>query len=82
MTLPLIHLNGTSKETLAEGYDNAACKLREFIDAWEGVEFNARDYYPQGPEAWNEALAKREEMNAKIVEVLEYLTDHREVIHA
>ena len=82
MTLPLIHLNGTGKQTLAEGYDNAARKLREFINAWEGVEFNARDYYPQGPEAWTEAIAQREAMNAKICEVLEYITDHREVVHA
>lgn len=82
MTLPTIHLNGTGKDSLCAGYDNAADKLEDFCDAWGAIEFNARDYYPQGDEAWSSALKEREEMAGKIREVQAYLQRIQEHIHA
>lgn len=58
MQKPLVHLNGTSKAALAEGYHNAATAITAALNKLIEAAPNARDYYPQGPDAW--ALAKRE----------------------
>lgn len=55
MRLPTIHLNGTSREYLFEEAVAAAGALRGAIAALEGMTVNARDYYPQGPDAYSEA---------------------------
>ncbi len=78
ITLPTIHMNGTGIATLVETYEAAAHALDDFIGAWGQTEFNARDYYPQEPEAWNRAVAQREAMSARIREVRDYLAKHRE----
>jgi hypothetical protein len=52
ITLPLIHLNGTSRNNLIDGYDKAAYALSDFENAFDAIEFNARDYYPKGPDAF------------------------------
>ena len=70
LILPTIHLNGTSAAELIRGHEAVEDKLRELIDAIDSVEFNARDYYPQGPDAWTLAKAQRNASRAKIVEVL------------
>jgi hypothetical protein len=81
ITLPTIHNNGTGRQMLTEGYDNAADKLQDFIEAWGKVEFNARDYYVQGPDAWVKALEEREAMSAKIREVRDYITEIRQHLY-
>jgi len=61
MTLPTIHLNGTSAKELTEGYHAARIAMEKAITALAKVEFNARDYYVrQG--AWSAAQLDREEM--------------------
>ena len=61
MTLPTVHLNGTSAKELTEGYSNARLAMERAITALAKVEFNARDYYVrQG--AWPTAQLEREEM--------------------
>jgi len=82
ITLPTIHSNGTSKKMLTDGYDLAADTLEDFIAAYGSVEFNARDYYVQGPDAWTKALKEREAMNAKIRDVKNYLTEIRQHLHS
>ena len=57
-TLPMIHTNGTSAKMLFEGYLKAYEACRETLEAIEGIEFNARDYYPIHPNAWSEARAE------------------------
>jgi len=81
MTLPQIHINGTGRETLFLGYQNAEDKLREFITAWESIEFNARDYYPMGEHAFTAALATRQEMASKIRDLKVYLGAHVEHVY-
>jgi hypothetical protein len=75
-TLPIIHLNGTSREMLLEGYDAAYRKLLKFRRAFREIEFNARDYYVAEPDAWSKARQEREEMQNKINCVIDYLEAH------
>jgi hypothetical protein len=45
ITLPTIHMNGTSKEMLLNPWKEVSKKIRELEDSLEKVEFNGRDYY-------------------------------------
>ena len=66
---------------LCEGYDaidDALCQLKE---AWGNVEFNGRDYYPQGPDAFERARKQRAEMADHIRHVFEYINDIREHLY-
>ena len=76
MILPMIHLNGTSKKTLACDYESARVKLREAIRAFEAIGFNGRDYYPQGEEAFALARRERDFLAQKLKDVNEYLKAH------
>ena len=65
MTLPTIHINGTSPEMLVEGYLEARRAVEAAKDAINKIEFNARDYYTQGGRAWDEAVKEhRARLNA------------------
>ena len=79
--LPTVHSNGTGFKTLKECYDKADDALFDFIAAWEGIEFNARDYYVSGPEAWTKAIEQRQEMSSIIRAVREYIIAHQIHIH-
>lgn len=61
MTFPTVHLNGTSAETLIEGYCAARTAVMAAQDALAQVEFNARDYYVKGPEAYPAARKEHTE---------------------
>ena len=80
MILPTIHLNGTSPEMLKKDYLKTWGILGEARDALQAVEFNGRDYYPQGPEAWAQARAEHRDrfaridaLRAELMEILEHL---------
>lgn len=51
MQLPMIHLNGTSKESLIEGLCKASNAIEEAYQALKQTAPNGRDYYPLGSEA-------------------------------
>lgn len=78
-TLPTIHLNGTSREMLLEGYDAAYRKLLKFRRAFREIEFNARDYYVAEPEAWGNACEERQKMSTYINNLIDYLEEH--IVH-
>ncbi len=80
--LPSIHLNGSGRATLQSGYDLAAEKLRDFVEAWQAIEFNARDYYVQGADAWTAARDERAAMSKRIGEVSAYLDSIREHLYS
>lgn len=63
MIYPTIHMNGTSANMLKEGYLEAHRAIKDAADKVCAVEFNARDYYVAGPDAWTQA---REEHNGRI----------------
>lgn len=43
--LPVVHLNGTGKNTLTEEYQLAFDKLKEAIEAFNKTTFHQRDFY-------------------------------------
>ena len=51
MLVPTIHLNGTDKQSLLDGYMHALEALRAAQDALGSIAPNPRDYYVQGDEA-------------------------------
>lgn len=76
MQLPIVHLNGTSHRELTEGYEAAYRSVLAAVDSVRGIEFNARDYYPAGPEAWETATNERFEVLGKLAEVERFLVEH------
>lgn len=72
-TLPTIHLNGTGASTLAEEYGAAWRALLGARDALVASTCNARDFYPQGDHAFNDARFERSEALAKLDDVIDYL---------
>lgn len=81
VTLPIIHMNGTSRKMLQEDYDKADDALDNFTKAFGSIEFNARDYYPGGPGCWEEALEQREEISRKIQDIQSYINAIRTHLH-
>ena len=77
LTTPTVHMNGSGFDSLWDGYDAADDKIIELRDAFGKIEFNARDYYPQGPDAWNKAVDERQAINQKIRDIKNYLDEHR-----
>jgi hypothetical protein len=53
---PSVHLNGSSKEHLVEDLCAAGDAVRLAIEKLEWAAPNGRDYYPQGPGAFPQAL--------------------------
>jgi hypothetical protein len=76
--MPTVHLNGTSHKMLTEGYEEAHYTLGLFTKAFHHTEFNSRDYYVQGPDAWPAAVDARIEINQKISDLFKYIEDHLE----
>lgn len=77
MTLPTIHSNGTDLDTLIDGYDAIDRALYDLLAKWQAVEFNARDYYLQGPDAYTQARDERQQHSAKIQELRAYIDGMR-----
>lgn len=78
--LPRIHLNGTGRAMLIEGYMKAHDTVEAAETALAEIEFHARDYYVISDDAFVKARAKRAEMFAKLQEVQAYLEQHLEAI--
>lgn len=76
--MPTVYMNGTSHKQLTQDYEDAYYALKTFTKAFGHIEFNARDYYMQGTEAWNAAVDARIEMNEKIRDLMKYVEDHLE----
>ena len=76
--MPTVHMNGTSHKMLDEGYEDAYDALKAFTKAFGHIEFNARDYYVQEPNAWMAAVKARTEINLKILHISEYIQKHLE----
>lgn len=70
--LPSIHLNGTSKQALLEGYLEAASAVFSAAEALSEAAPNARDYYPQGDNAFKQA---QEEHNARLAKLNSVLVE-------
>lgn len=70
MRLPTIHLNGTSREALLRDIATTVHALREALSALSKGYPNARDYYPQGPDAIGEAQREHEDRMRRVRSVV------------
>jgi len=71
-TLPTIHINGTGAETLRAEYQTLSEALQAAEIRLLGATCNARDFYPQGQSAYDNARQERAEMLAKLRDVINY----------
>jgi hypothetical protein len=77
-TRPTIHLNGTGAEALLLGYEAAGGALRAAMDALEEAGPNARDYYPQGSDAFPRAAREHASRVERLRSVLAEIGDLHE----
>jgi len=81
--MPLIHMNGNSRERLTEYYEEAARALREeALQKFNEIDFHPRDYYPLGNEAFTQAQAERIEIYKAFQRIQDYLEKHIEHLYA
>lgn len=75
--LPVVHLNGTGRQTLKDDYYKALESLDEFRKQFASIEFHARDYYVINDDnAYNQAREVRNKVFTLIEDIESYLTDH------
>jgi hypothetical protein len=73
MTYPTIHMNGTDARDLLAGYTEAIAALNAAFDKLNQTAPHGRDYYPQGDDAINQAIAEHSERQRKVYQVLKEL---------
>ena len=71
--LPVIHLNGTSRDTLVAEYQAALDAVQEAWTALTKVTVNGRDYYPIGPNALDAAIEEHRRHQRALHDVAEHL---------
>lgn len=71
-TIPTIHMNGTGAESLLDEYTALAEAIQNATTALEHATCNARDFYPQGNDAWSRARDERSEMFQKLEDLQSY----------
>jgi hypothetical protein len=59
-TFPTLHLNGTGKNDLRDGYADAYDAIDKAIEALAAATLNGRDYYPQAEGAYYQARRERD----------------------
>lgn len=78
MILPVIHLNGTSKDALLDAYGIAVDALNTAYRAIKETAPHGRDYYPMGPHAMKVATEEHMERLRKVdavrIEIEEMMT--------
>ena len=77
---PTCHLNGTAQGVLYEQVTDALAALRGAQEALDHAYPNARDYYPQGPGAFEGARAAHASRATRLREIQEELQTIAEAI--
>lgn len=77
MILPTIHLNGTHVDDLIEQAEQAEVALNAAIVKFRAMAPNGRDYYPQGPDVINRAVA---DYSVNLARLNAILTETRELL--
>ena len=70
--LPTIHLNGTGADALWHEYQTVRKATEAAINALHEATCNARDFYPQGSDAYYRARKERDAMLAHLRHVHDY----------
>ena len=74
--LPVVHLNGTGRETLLRDYREASKAFTTFKQRFSDTTCNGRDYYPLSNDAYSDARRTRDAVFCLIDEIDTYLDDH------
>lgn len=69
LQLPLIHMNGTSRESLDDAIETAHRAITDAMDALKHCAPNGRDYYPLGPQALTDAINQHRNRQHQLDEV-------------
>jgi len=83
LTHPTIHLNGTGRDSLVEGWEAAWNAAEAAFEALKRTAPNGRDYYPQEPGALEKAIDEHRDRLRKIQAVqdeLQELIEHAMVL--
>jgi len=80
MIAPTIHMNGTGREALLDQVTDAASALYKALDALSEAAPNGRDYYPQGPAAFEQARTEHQSRADRLRSVLSELQALAETI--
>ena len=77
LTRPTVHLNGTSRKELAEGYYAAVIALTAALDVLghSPPAPHGRDYYPQGDDAIHRATEEHRDRIKRVTSVLEEMRE-------
>jgi hypothetical protein len=81
-TFPTVHMNGTSKAELMRLTMAAMDAADDFFAALAAMTPNGRDYYPQGDQACNAAMAEHRARIVALTCIKAELVDHAEAISA
>jgi hypothetical protein len=73
LTLPTVHLNGTSRDELQRQIFFAITAIENAIRKLNNAAPNGRDYYPQGQNAWGKANDQHVARVGKLVAVVDEL---------
>ena len=74
--LPVVHLNGTGRDTLLREYSEARKAFGNFTRALGDTTCNGRDYYPLSSDAYSDARRTRDAVHCLLDEIGTYLDDH------
>lgn len=80
LAIPTVHLNGTSRDGLLEPICKATDAIHDAIAAVAETAPNARDYYVQGPDAFQVARKQHECRMHKLADVIRELREIGEAI--
>ena len=80
LSVPTVHLNGTSQTELLTQLTTAADAVRDAITAVQKACPNGRDYYPQGRDATQEALRQHDNRLRCMADVLCELVEIAEAV--
>jgi hypothetical protein len=75
MIHPTIHLNGTGKETLLEELATALDGIATALHTVSQMTVHGRDYYPQGPQAYQVARIEQERRLRMLMEIQNELSE-------
>lgn len=80
METPIVHINGTSREGLLEGYCEMIYALNDALSAMHRNSPNGRDYYPNGDDSLLRAQNEHRARINAITAVWKELTQIAETI--
>lgn len=80
LAIPTIHLNGTAREELLSQLCDAITAIMAAMDTLAKACPNGRDYYPQGPDAIQEALRQHANRLHNLKAVLDELNEIGEAL--